>query len=288
MELNGRNVVVTGGAGALGAAVVTRLLDAGAVCHVPAFDEATRSRTPDPADGYTGTAYPPRASDRILVVDDDPQILRYVRNTLAEAGYTPVVTGDVGEVSALLECERPQLVLLNLVLPGVDGFELLARIRTDSRTPVIVLSGRGRGQDIARAFESGAADYVVKPFSPAELVARIGAALRQAAAYPHGGMEPYAFGDLVINHLERAVTVADKPVRLTPTEYKLLFELSRHPGHVLTHEQLLQRVWSEDHPADQRLLRSFIKNVRQKLGDDARNPSYIFTQSGVGYRLAKP
>ena len=255
---------------------------------IPAVDEATGDRLPDPVLGTTHPGDAPKANDRILVVDDDPQILRYVRNTLAVAGYTPVVTGDASEVGNLLDSERPQLALVNLVLPGVDGFELMKHIRTDFHTPVIVLSGRGRGQDIARAFEMGAADYVVKPFSPAELVARIGAALRHAATYPHGGMEPYTYGDLVINHLERAVTMSGKPVRLTPTEYKLLFELSRHPGRVLTHAQLLRSVWSDDHPADQRLLRSFIKNVRQKLGDDARNPSYIFTQSGVGYHLAKP
>ena len=254
---------------------------------IPTVDEST-SPLPDDIDGSTGPEHAPRESDRILVVDDDPQILRYVRNTLAEAGYTPLVTGDVSEASEMLESERPQLVLLNLVMPGVAGFDFLARVRTDSHAPVIVLSGRGRGQDIAKAFELGAADYVVKPFSPAELVARVGAALRHASAHPHGGMEPYTYGDLVINHFERAVTMSGKPVRLTPTEYKLLFELSRYPGRVLTHDQLLRSVWSEDHPADQRLLRSFIKNVRQKLGDDARNPSYIFTQSGVGYHLAKP
>ena len=255
---------------------------------LPAVDETTGDHLLDPAAGFTHSGDTHQANDRILVVDDDPQILRYVRNTLVQAGYAPVVTGDANEVGNLLDSERPQLVLVNLVLPGVDGFKLIKHIRTEFHTPVIVLSGRGRGQDIARAFELGAADYVVKPFSPAELVARIGAALRHAATYPHGGMEPYTYGDLVINHLERAVTMSGNPVRLTPTEYRLLFELSRHPGRVLTHAQLLRSVWSDDHPADQRLLRSFIKNVRQKLGDDARNPSYIFTQSGVGYHLAKP
>ena len=254
---------------------------------VPAVEETSRGRLPAPADGSTDLGHAPRTTDRILVVDDDLQILRYVRNTLSEAGYTPVVTGEVDDVTNLIESEQPKLALVNLVLPGVDGFDLLRRVRTDHHIPVIVLSGRGRGQDIARAFEFGAADYVVKPFSPAELVARIGAALRQQAAYPHAGIEPYECGDLAINHFERAVTVAGRPVRLTPTEYKLLFELSRYPGRVLTHDELLTRVWSEDHPADQRLLRSFIKNVRHKLGDDARNPSYIFTESGVGYRLAR-
>jgi len=255
---------------------------------IPAVDEAVGDRLLDPNAGSAHPVEAPRASDRILVVDDDPQILRYVRNTLADAGYIPVVTGDANEVVDLLDSESPRLALVNLVLPGVDGFELLRRIRADCHTPVIVLSGLGQGHDIAKAFELGAADYVVKPFSPAELVARIGAALRQVAAFPHAGIEPYKYSDLAINYLERSVTVAGKPVRLTPTEYKLLFELSRYPGRVLTHDQLLKSVWSQDRPADQRLLRSFIKNVRRKIGDDARNPSYIFTQAGVGYRLARP
>lgn len=255
---------------------------------IPAADESARGQLPEPPGLPADAGHDPRASDRILVVDDDPQILRFVLSTLAEAGYNPVVTGDVDDVGNLLESEQPQLALVNLVLPGVDGFELLQRISADSHIPVIVLSGRGRGQDIAKAFELGAADYVVKPFSPAELVARIGAALRHHASHPHGRIEPYACGGLVIDHLERAVTVAGRPVRLTPTEYRLLFELSRFPGRVLTHDQLLNSVWSDDRPADQRLLRSFVKNLRHKLGDDARNPSYIFTESGVGYRLAKP
>ena len=254
---------------------------------IPAVVEGRNGQPAGAVEGTADLAHMSPARDRILVVDDDPQILRYVRNTLADAGYSPVVTGDAAEVSDLLDSDGPRLVLLNLVLPGVDGFELLSHVRTHFHLPVIVLSGRGRGQDIARAFELGAADYVVKPFSPAELVARVAAALRQAAAYPYSRTEPYTCGDLVINHLERSVTVAGNPVRLTPTEYKLLFELSRHPGRVVTHDELLQGVWNEDHPADQRLLRSFVKNLRHKLGDDARNPSYIFTQSGVGYRLAE-
>ena len=238
------------------------------------------------ADSSADSEQEQRQRDRILVVDDDPQILRYVRNTLAEAGYHPVVTGEVAEASDLIRSGQPQLVLLNLVLPGVNGFELLRRIRADSQVPVIVLSGRGGGRDIAKAFDLGAADYVVKPFSPDELVARVGAALRQAAAYPHSGFDPFVYGDLSINHLERRVTVAGKPIHLTPTEYRLLFELARHSGRVLTHDQLMSRVWVEGRSADQRLLRSFIKNLRHKLGDNARKPTYIFTQSGFGYRFA--
>ena len=228
-------------------------------------------------------------SERILAIDDDPQVLRYVRNTLVEAGYMPILTGDPDEMDRLVEIHKPDLVLLNLVLPGTDGFELMKRIPDVAKVPVIVLSGRGTGQDIARAFEIGAADYVVKPFSPTELVARIRAALRKRAMYEQTRvLAPYQVGDLTIDYMERSVSVEGSPAQLTPTEYKLLFELSTNAGSVLTHDQLLERVWSEDGPRDHRLrlLRSFVKSLRRKLGDDARNPSYIFTEPGVGYRLA--
>ena len=225
-------------------------------------------------------------SERILVVDDDPQVLRYVRSTLSEAGYSPILTGDPEEMERLLEAEKPDLVLLNLVLPGADGFDLMKRIPGILEVPVIVLSGRGRGHDITKAFEQGASDYVVKPFSPTELVARIRAALR-ARAMPRQP-EPFFLADIAIDYVERSVNVSGRPAQLTPTEYKLLSELSVNAGRVLTHDQLLQRVWGDDRTADLRVLRSFVKSLRYKLGDDARNPSYIFTEPSVGYRLAKP
>ena len=231
----------------------------------------------------------PAEGERVLVIDDDPQILRYVLNTLSEAGYMPIVTSDPDEVAHLLEVEQPHIVLLNLVFPGTDGFELIKRIPDLLAVPVIILSGRGRGQDIAKAFDIGAADYIVKPFAPAEMVARIRAALGKRAMYAQSkALEPYAVGDLKINYVERSVTVAGDPVRLTPTEYKLLYELSTNAGSAVTHDQLLERVWDQGHPGDQRLLRSFVKSLRHKLGDDARRPSYIFTDSSVGYRLATP
>lgn len=199
------------------------------------------------------------------------------------------MTDDPDEVDRLLAGEQPHLVLLDLVLPGTDGFELMNCLPAVLELPVIILSGRGRGQDIAEAFDMGVADYIVKPFSPAELLARIRAALHKRVMYQQSkALEPYRMGDLTINYVERSVTMAGAPVRLTPTEYKLLYELSTNAGSVVTHDQLLERVWGQEHPADQRLLRSFVKNLRHKLGDDARRPSYIFTESGVGYRLASP
>ena len=253
---------------------------------IPVVDEAVGDRAADPAAG--GAAGPPPTErERILAVDDDPQILRYIRRTLSEAGYTPIVTADPEEMVPLLAAERPHLVLLNLVLPGTDGFELMRRIPHLFDAPVIFLSGRGRDQDIARAFEMGAADYVVKPFSPTELVARIRAALRKRELSRRPA--PYVLGDLVIDHVERRVTVAGRPVELTATEYLLLYELARDAGHALTHDQLFRLIWGQHHLGrNSSLLRAFVRTLRRKLGDDARNPTYLFTVSGVGYRLASP
>ncbi len=252
---------------------------------VPTVDEAANRAAASLAPASTDSGPAPANRERILALDDDPQILRYVRSVLSEAGYTPIVTGDPSELEHLLEAGEPQLVLLNLVLPGTDGFELMKSIPNVSEVPVIFISGRGEDQYVARAFEMGAADYILKPFSPTELVARIKAALRKRAAARHA--EPYLVGDLAIDHVERSVTVAGRPADLTPTEYKLLYELSRNAGRVFTHDELLQLVWGEEHPGSYHLLRSFVKSLRQKLGDDARSPSYIFTEPGAGYRLTR-
>ena len=209
-----------------------------------------------------------------------------MRQTLSDAGFTPILTGDANEVDRLLESEEPDLVLLDLVLPNADGFDLLKRIPSIRDVPVIILSGRGGDQHIARAFEMGATDYIVKPFSPTELLARISAALRRRAA----GQQtvPYMLEDLTINYLDRSVTVANRRLKLTPTEYKLLFELSSNAGRVLTYDQLLERVWGEGLSGDAQRVRTFVKDLRRKLGDDARSPVYIFTEPGVGYRMAVP
>ena len=252
---------------------------------VPTVDEAANRAAASLAPASTDSARVPANRERVVALDDDPQILRYIRSVLSEAGYTPIVTGDPSELEHLLEVERPQLVLLNLVLPGTDGFELMRSIPNVSEVPVIFISGRGGDQHVAQAFEMGAADYILKPFSPTELVARIKAALRKRTAARHA--EPYLVGDLAIDHVERIVTVAGRPADLTPTEYKLLYELSRNAGRVLTHDELLQRVWGEEHPGSYHLLRSFVKSLRQKLGDDARSPRYVFTEPGMGYRLTR-
>ena len=255
---------------------------------VPAVAEASNAPATGPGPLPADSGWAPRGRARILAVDDEPQVLRLVRNTLSDAGYTPIVTGDPDEVLHLIEQEKPHLVLLDMVLPGTDGIELMKRISEMTDAPVIFLTGRGGDQIVERAFGAGADDYIVKPFSPTELAARIEAVLRRRAASDRSRpREPYALGDLTINYAERRVTVAGCPVQLTATEYKLLFELSANAGQVLTQDQLLRRIWGPDYSGDSRLLRSFVKKLRRKLNDDANSPRYIFTEPRVGYRMVK-
>ena len=161
----------------------------------------------------------------VLVVDDDPHARRHVRDALAAAGYAPAATGEPGQVARLVEAKHPALVLLDLVLPGVDGIELMRTLPALADLPVIFVSAYGRGDTVARALEAGAADYIVKPFSPAELVARVGLALRRRTA-----PAPFVLGDLAIDRAKPRVTVAGRPVRLTATEYRLLHALSLDAG----------------------------------------------------------
>ena len=222
---------------------------------------------------------------RVLVVDDDPQALRYVRDALLKSGYTPVVTGDPEEALRLVGEEKPDLVLLDLMLPGTDGIELMKDILGAGDVPVIFVSAYGRDELIARAFDMGAVDYVVKPFSPTELAARIRAALRKRAASEPS--EPYVLGDLKIDYAERRVTLAGRPLPLIAMEYRLLAELSANAGRLLTYEHLLERVWGEKSSGDVRPMRTIVSKLRRKLGDDADNPTYIFTEPRVGYRMPK-
>ena len=222
---------------------------------------------------------------RVLAVDDDPQALRYVRDALLKSGYTPVVTGDPEEALRLVEEEKPDLVLLDLMLPGTDGIELMKDILGAGDVPVIFLSAYGRDELIARAFDMGAVDYVVKPFSPTELAARIRAALRKRVASEPS--EPYVLGDLTIDYAERRVTLAGRPLPLIAMEYRLLAELSANAGRLLTYEHLLERVWGEKSSGDVRPKRTIVRKLRRKLGDDADNPIYIFTEPRVGYRMPK-
>ena len=220
---------------------------------------------------------------RVLVVDDDPETLRYVRDALSDAGYAPLVTGDPDGLPGVIRAEKPHLVLLDLMLPGTDGIELMNRVPELADLPVIFISGYGRDETIARALESGAADYIVKPFSPTELVARVQTALRHRAE-----PETFVHGELAVDYGRRRVSVAGRQVPLTATEFDLLRILSVNGGRVVTTEALLRQVWGRRGSDDTDRVRTVVKKLRHKLGDDAANPTYIFTEHGVGYRMATP
>ena len=249
---------------------------------IPAAAESGGTATV-PADAPLPEAAGRDRPPRILVVDDDPQTLRYVREELSRAGYAPLVTGDPDELAQLIRSERPQLVLLDLLLPGSDGIELMQQVPELSDQPVIFISVYGRDETVARALESGAADYIVKPFSPTELVARIRAAVRR-----HAEPQPFVVGDLAIDFERHRVTVGGEAVDLTATEFELLRVLSLHAGGVVTYETLLRRIWSKHENPDANLVRIFVRNLRRKLGDSATNPAYLFNVRGVGYRMPLP
>ncbi len=226
---------------------------------------------------------------QVLIVDDDPQALRYTRDVVTRAGFIPNLTADPNDVPRLMEEIRPHLLLLDLMLPGCDGIELMERLPDHLGTQVIFVSAYGQDQTIAKALRQGAVDYVVKPFSPTELIARLEAALRR---HPELGASdsrtPYEFNDLKINYDERAVTLAGQTLRMTASEYQLLYELSINAGRALTHEHLVRRVWRQREPGDLRRVRTLVKRLRQKLNEDGQNPTYIFTEPRVGYRMIRP
>ena len=244
---------------------------------IPAAGEATvRIQTPPPAPE-------PGEPPRVLVVDDDPRALRFVRDALVEAGYAPLVTGSPHDLPRILRTERPRLVLLDLMLPDADGIELMRQVPELADLPVIFISGYRRDETVAKALESGAADYLVKPFSPTELAARVRAALRRREE-----PEPFVLGQIAIDYGQHRVTVGGEAVELTATEYELLRVLSLDAGRVVTFDTLLRRIWAKRENADANLVRIFVRNLRRKLGDSASSPAYIFNHRGAGYRMAKP
>jgi DNA-binding response OmpR family regulator/signal transduction histidine kinase len=226
---------------------------------------------------------------KILAVDDEPQVLRIIKRNLEDGGYRVVVTSDAEGALSMVETEEPDMVLLDLMLQGTTGLEVLRRIREFSGVPVIFLSSRAKEQDVVQALRAGADDYILKPFAPSELLARIEAALRRRVRPDElEAVPPFVLEDLAIDFARRDVTIAGEHVSLTATEYKLLYELATHAGRVLTHDQILQRVWGPEYSGESQLVRSFVRNLRRKLGDDAKSPRYILTEPQVGYRVADP
>ncbi len=223
----------------------------------------------------------------ILVVEDEPQIAGIVRDYLEHAGFAVIAAGDGAAALALVRARRPDALVLDLGLPRVDGLDVIRAIRRDSRVPILILSARGDETDRVAGLELGADDYVVKPFSPRELVARVRAVLRRAEAVPLAD-ERIETGDLVLDLVRRRVTVAGRAVTLTPTEFELLATLAREPGRVWTRSQLLDAVHGFSLETYERAIDGHIRNLRRKLEPDEAAPRYVRTVHGVGYALVEP
>ncbi|XXX79392.1 response regulator [Sorangium sp. So ce134] len=228
------------------------------------------------------------ASPLVLLIEDEPQMRRFLRAMLAARGYRLVEAETGGEGIAQATTRNPDLVLLDLGLPDMDGLEVTRRLREWSAVPIIVLSARGQEQDKIDALDGGADDYLTKPFSAGELLARLRVALRHAARAARGAkVESSSFKvqDIEVDLSSRVVLRAGEEIHLTPIEYKLLTTLIRHAGKVLTHRQLLGEVWGPAYAGQTHYLRVYMAQLRHKLERDAARPQILITEPGVGYRL---
>ena len=225
---------------------------------------------------------------KILVVDDAPEVIEAVTVSFTLQWREVEVLGATdGERGLdLVEQERPDLVLLDIAMPGLDGYETLRRLREFSDVPVIMLTARDGVLDKVKGLELGADDYVTKPFDHLELLARVKALLRRLAMpAPVSRAPSFASGDLTVDFASQQVRLGDAPVSLTPVEYKLLYHLVRNAGHVLRHETLLAKVWGREYVDEVDYLRVYIRRLREKLGDNPDRPRYIRTERGLGYRF---
>ena len=221
----------------------------------------------------------------VLLIDDEAPIRRFLRAGLEGQGYTLVEAETGREGIAQAATRAPDLVLLDLGLPDVDGLEVVRRIREWSSTPIIVLTARGQEADKIRALDAGADDYVTKPFAMGELLARMRVALRHRLQGAADEESVVAVGDLEIDFARRTVAVRGAEARLTPIEYRLLTTLARHLGRVLTHEQLLREVWGPGYTSQHHYLRVYMAQLRHKIERDPARPRLLLTEPGVGYRL---
>ncbi len=225
---------------------------------------------------------------RILIVDDEPKLVRLVKVNLLASGYEVNMASDGKTTIELLESSNYDLLILDIMLPGsFNGFEVCKRIREFSDIPIIMLTGRAREQDRIQGFDAGADDYLTKPFSVEELLRRVKAVLRrtcQPEELPKS--TSYTFGDLVVNFAQRRVFLRGEEVKLTATEYQVLYYLAYHAGKVITHENLLTWVWGAEYRNEHHYLRNYIRNIRKKIEDDPANPRYILGKHGIGYQLS--
>jgi len=227
----------------------------------------------------------PEAKGNILVVDDEPQITRVLKTTLSSQGYGVRSAGDGEEALNEMKSWSPDLVITDLRMPIMDGLELCRRIRQDSRVPIIVLSVKGEEAIKVQALDAGADDYVTKPFSVNELLARVRAALRRATVPDLSAVETIEVGDFRIDVPSRAVSVKNREIHLTPKEFDLLVHLAKHPGKVITHRALLAAVWGPNSVEQPEYLRVFVGHLRKKLESGENSSRYITTEPWIGYRF---
>lgn len=222
----------------------------------------------------------------VLVVDDEPRIVRFVRAELESAGFRVLTAFNGIAAMDTVSSETPDLVVLDVIMPGLDGFDVLRRIRASSSVPVILLTARGSDADKVRGLDLGADDYLTKPFSPDELSARVRAVLRRTSSGKEAPAARLQVGDLVVDYERRRVMVHGREVQMSRTEWQLLQQLALNAGKVMLHEDLLVRTWGPEYRDDVEYLRVWVSRLRRKIEDDPARPHYLRTVPGVGYMLA--
>ena len=223
----------------------------------------------------------------VLVVDDEAKIVQIARDYLEHAGFNVISAGDGHAAVALAKDKQPDLIVLDLGLPGMDGLDVARAVRKTSETPIIMLTARGEETDKLVGLELGADDYIVKPFSPKELVARVRTVLRRAEAKPDQPAQLIRAVDVTLDLPKMSVTIGDTPVQLTATEFQLLATLAAQPGRIFTRAQLLDAVRGVAFESYERAIDAHIKNIRRKIEPDTREPRYLLTVYGVGYKFAE-
>jgi DNA-binding response OmpR family regulator len=230
----------------------------------------------------------PSTKNSVLIVDDDVRMLRMMKRILELEGFRTLIASS-GEASLkIFEKESPDLVLLDIMMPDMDGFTVCQRIREFSGIPIIMATARDNDSEKVEGLNIGADDYITKPFSTNELAARVRAVLRRVDGKEKAPGAIFRYNNLVIDLTSHIVTIEGKEIELTPTEYKVLTYLASNAGRVVTPDQLLNKVWGEEYLGDPHLLQVNIARLRQKLGDDARHPAYILTRPGIGYLMPSP
>jgi DNA-binding response OmpR family regulator len=230
----------------------------------------------------------PQQKPLVLVVDDDPALVRLVSLNLELDGYQVLTAASGSTAIDLMQKEQPSLVLLDVMMPGMDGFQTCQRIRDFTAVPIIMITAKGGVEDVVHGLDIGADDYITKPFSITEMLARVKAVLQRAKFPQETAQPPFVSSQLCIDFAHHQVTLAGEEIMLPPTEYRILCLLARNAGRVITHDQLLTEVWGKEYRGDTHILQVAVARLRKKLGDDSSNPKYVATRPGIGYTLRKP